>query len=751
MCSTAQEFTSPKSVKSTSSRASQSRRAALELQLLEEERQLSIARDKEFLNKKLQILQRSVDESDDEQSVTNISIRHWLNDADQLNNPPVTSVATISASQPPENSNTTTVASSNAQAARTTACTFSNFVNKAPIITSNIPSNLNTTVGFNPATNSVAFVNRVDPQHENRSTALPSNLPQTTFSGSPFNITQPHLAFAETRPHHAQTHSITTGINNTQTSHLLNSTLSSEQMFARHSVPKELPTFSGNAKEWPLFSATFDWSTQVCGLTDAENLIRLQRALKGEALKSVQHILVHPTCVPTVLSTLQFLYGQPERILEGIKNRIKATPQINSNRLESISNFAVTVKGLLATIQSCNLNDEINNSYLLQELVEKLPPNMQLTWGSQKLHMLKENKRANLIDFSNWIQEIGMSASVTMQNSDVHFNSKYKTQKAHVNTHNMQQKDKCPICNDSCKHATKCLKFLNADRTTKWNLVRRLNLCKRCLKIQAKNKVCECKENCKIGECQLKHHKLLHNDKTNSNTTFVQSTKEREEQNQTADKQIVNSETHLYNHHNQSEKVLFKIIPISVFGKNKCINTFAFIDEGSSVSLLDESMAKELEIDGTPHPLCLKWTGQMQRRESDSKIFNLLISGSNEKQFSIKVHTVRQLTLPSQTINYEMLCKQYPHLNNLPIDDYENATPRLLIGANHWNLGIPLEIKELSPAAPVAVRTRLGWLIYGKLGCSSNCREFFSFHICECDSSDSDLNKLVKQFFLLKD
>ena len=59
-------------------------------------------------------------------------------------------------------------------------------------------------------------------------------------------------------------------------------------------------------------------------------------------------------------------------------------------------------------------------------------------------------------------------------------------------------------------------------------------------------------------------------------------------------------------HSGEIKNVLFKIIPIKVFGNNnKTVNTFALIDEGSSISLMDESLTNELEIDGVPKPLCL--------------------------------------------------------------------------------------------------------------------------------------------------
>lgn len=68
--------------------------------------------------------------------------------------------------------------------------------------------------------------------------------------------------------------------------------------------------------------ASFEWSTSVCAFNNAENLVRLQRALKGDALKSVQQMLVYPENVQAVIQILQMLFGQAEKIINSIKKRI---------------------------------------------------------------------------------------------------------------------------------------------------------------------------------------------------------------------------------------------------------------------------------------------------------------------------------------------------------------------------------------------------------------------------------------------
>lgn len=288
----------------------------------------------------------------------------------------------------------------------------------------------------------------------------------------------------------------------------------------------------------------------------------------------------------------------------------------------------------------------------------------------------------------------------------------------------------------------KCLKYLLLDRSDKWDMVRVHQLCKHCLH---KHKgICRKRVRCGMEGCEYFHHSSLHR---YSASTHIPEKETSKSANSLADsnnnKDVVNS------HSAEINSILFKIIPIKVHGSEGCVDTFAFIDEGSSISLMDESVSRELKLNGVSNPLCLRWTGGIERAERDSKKVNISISGTNLKRLNLELCTVSNLNLPTQSMDYDLLSQRYCHLRNLPIKSYKDATPTILIGLNHFNLGIPRNIREGSRKEPVAACTKLGWIVYGTVAGKQKSNMHLNFHVCDCSVACDELERLVRSFYSL--
>ena len=131
--------------------------------------------------------------------------------------------------------------------------------------------------------------------------------------------------------------------------------------------------------------------------------------------------------------------------------------------MKTLTCFAINARNLISTITASNLYDELNNSSLLFDLIQKLPPSYQMKWANQKMMLVNQNKKPNLSEFDKWIFNIGITASsITVGHCTNKTNKDKTNKKAYLHSHN---KRVCFVCNNNnCKSVTSCKTFLSLDR-----------------------------------------------------------------------------------------------------------------------------------------------------------------------------------------------------------------------------------------------------------------------------------------------
>ncbi|GBP02981.1 hypothetical protein EVAR_69129_1 [Eumeta japonica] len=505
------------------------------------------------------------------------------------------------------------------------------------------------------------------------------------------------------------------------------------QLAARQAIPRDLPNFHGDPEEWPLFVSSFENSTSVAGYSHAENLIRLQNCLKGRAKELVKSKLMLPTMVPEIIQTLRMYFGRPEHILERVIEKARQLPP-PKDRLESMIDFALAVKNIYSTMETCKMESHMNNPMLVKEFVGKLSSQYKLNWA-----MYPKDHRIPIVKtFSDWIFQIADAASSVVSAIPAAKN-------ANINTHTeaRQFQLKCYVCEGEHKVSV-CGEFKQLSLQRKWDVVKKNNLCRLCLN-KHKGK-CFVKKECGANGCKIKHHRLLHNYNDESDPVHIK---------QNTTMQSNNTSSEMINSHSttqQTQSKIFRILPIRLHKKNGFINTYAFLDEGSSVSLIEKEVFDLLDIDSVEQSLCLKWTGNTTRQENSSLKASIDISNVyNGDTFKLKsVYTVKNLGLPRQTLNMEDMVAKHPYLQGLPIQSYKNIRPSILIGLNNWSVAVPLKIREGPWNQPIATKTRLGWSIQGNSG-HPNQEEWLNIHHCDCEKRYNELHNMVKKNFNIEE
>lgn len=245
-----------------------------------------------------------------------------------------------------------------------------------------------------------------------------------------------------------------------------------------------------------------------------------------------------------------------------------------------------------------------------------------------------------------------------------------------------------------------CEKFISAKYSKRKLLARRLKLCYLCLE-RHNFKTCKSTKVCGIAKCSIRHHKFLHNPHYK-----VVRNESREEENSATDSSNVVAAT---SNNISCSKVIYRIAPITLHGNGKFFDTYAFLDEGSALTLLDDDVAKFLDLSGELSPLCLRWTGNVTRMEAESSVVSVKVSSRmDDQQFVLSnVRTVSNLGLPNQTLDEKLIMSQQ-HLKDLPILLYKGAQPKILIGLNNCKLGITQKVRYAPESSLVATKTVLG-------------------------------------------
>ncbi|XP_058816404.1 uncharacterized protein LOC131679685 [Topomyia yanbarensis] len=534
--------------------------------------------------------------------------------------------------------------------------------------------------------------------------------------------------------------------------------LNRSQLAARQAVPKELPDFNGDPEDWPLFWSMFNSSTQMCGFSNEENMLRLRKCLKGQALESVRCRLLHPSNVTGVMSTLKMLFGKPEALIHAITLKIRSLPPPDMDRLETLINFALSVENLCATIEACEVEDFMYNAALRYELIAKLPSQLKLDWAKHS----RQLQSPKLSDLSAWLYLMAEDASSVLatapaqrrprfgRKEDRYLNlhadnqsspdaspSRSQQQQTHVQRRPHEVNKECDLCDGSCSSLVKCETFQGLNYDARWSAVKERRLCKKCLRRH--NGTCRLQKECGTNGCRYMHHPLLHKPSLTVRSATQQSQIERK----------------CYLHQTQSNDILFRIVPVTLHGPNTEVQTYAFLDDGSELTLIEEGLACQLQLKGQIKPLCLKWTGGTRRVEEKSQMVDLSISATNNhhKYQLSGVRTVEELKLPHQTLIMKELEQKYAHLKGLPIDTYYHAIPRIIIGLDNTTLGHTLKGREGGANEPVAIKTRLGWTVYGSCNPNYSTSQFINHHSlqarhCDC-KSDEELHKFMKEYFLL--
>ncbi|XP_041974007.1 uncharacterized protein LOC121729533 [Aricia agestis] len=506
---------------------------------------------------------------------------------------------------------------------------------------------------------------------------------------------------------------------------------------------QELPPFAGHSTGWLGYRAAYYETEEMFSHT--ENTMRLRRSLKGAALEAVESLLISQPEPRAVIQALERRFGRPDTLAMGEIQKIKALGRLSDSPRE-LCIFANKIANVVATLETLKKVHYMFNPELVKSIVEKLPPILRNKWYDFAAR--RKEDTSDLKKMTLFLNEEAdkCSAYALPEETEPHPERPQRRRLERAFATEVSGRKRCPMCQNE-HHLTECKQFLGTPVNERWNIAKKNRICFQCLRSNHRRGGCGAKR-CSVNGCGMAHHRLLHHSRPPADQQQPTAPPQAMEAGEAATVEIVSSTNCL-----QERQAFLKVAPVTVFGKNSTrIDTYALMDDGSTVTLIDEDLAELLHLDGPRHDMWVQGLSDTKKYENSKKVSFKIRGRHCKEEYGVgSARTVKKLLFTPQKIRKEDL-HDCAHLRGL--EDhlmYENARPRILLGQDNWELLLALETKTGRRNQPVASHTRLGWVLHGYRSSHTQTIAFCGHTVAKKEEKTEDnMENMMKRFFDLE-
>ena len=468
-----------------------------------------------------------------------------------------------------------------------------------------------------------------------------------------------------------------------------------------------LKTFEGDPATWPEFIQNFKNRVHMKETYDnCTRMDQLLSVLRGEAKRAIESIGSDAIFYATALKILKKNFGNPQVVSYLKMKNVLEKPQIKPNERAALRKYHQEIKSNTIWLEMMGYNDAINSTENLAKAVKRLPQYLR-----QKLYAYMESKKnqtMNLIEFEKWLESRlhqyfnPVADIIAIQENNMYYkarNSNDRIKTNQVSIVNQINKISCWLCQGEHK-IHQCKRFIDSSIDSKKQIVIKQKLCWNCLAKGHRINECKSTTTCRQPNCGQKHHTLLHQTKDNcgDNANFIQAV----------------SQNNQVRCAKERQRTYLQVIPIVISHNDKSFYTNALLDSGSDSTLLEEDLAKKIDLQSDAAKLTIE-NALLATKSVTSGLVNFQIS-SNDHPNKISINgawTVPNLSIRNYSYDSKDLKQRYEHLKSIPLPFHQSKEIGVIIGSDNPDLLIQLEYKAGKKNEPYAVRTKLGWVVMG--------------------------------------
>ena len=532
--------------------------------------------------------------------------------------------------------------------------------------------------------------------------------------------------FASDVPNHSSQQASAANPPNNNNRALATNSSDTSTTFSR-SVPKLKPTiFNGNPNYWLHWYGVFVSSIHNSNMSPTEKMIHLQSLVTGPAKLMIAGYGANGDTYELALQRLRENFGNTNRIVNSFLQRLANFKPPNLAQPESYMQFSAFLLTLVDTFEQLGFVHDICSTTNLNTALAKLPDPVRLEWN--RFVIDKDYDQPSLRHLAQWFQRYAQACrdmpptGFRNQNNNNFNNSSGNAkhpsgsrfngfttngvgnQNQRFNHQGDQQNSRaqnnvnsnaCPS-GDTCGPLYKCEHFKALDPKQRKEHARKMHLCFNCLG-NHRFTDCNSKSLCRTDNCGKKHHTLLHD----PSDTYGKN----------PSKAAVNRAIACQ----RSGQSAF--VPIELSNGDKTLCTYAFLDSGSCVTLLLDSVATQLGLDvNKKHSLPISGYHETKSVQVTSVDVQIRPYKSTSTPMTLDdVLTVDENNLaPVDIFQLNAMCNNFPHLKHVKYPDLNDNSISLVIGNNNPEYH---EIKNTvygPKNVPWAIETLLGWTCTGR-------------------------------------
>ena len=202
---------------------------------------------------------------------------------------------------------------------------------------------------------------------------------------------------------------------------------------------------------------------------------------------------------------------------------------------------------------------------------------------------------------------------------------------------------------------------------------------------------------CDVNGCGKPHHRLLHRPYKNEDQ-----------------KQNVENVDEVSNLSSMKSSGVLPVVPVTIGSGSKTLKAFALCDSGASLSFVDESLMKALNLTG--QQVELNVAGIHGKSDISSKRLRVRIGDQDGKvKEDIMAYSHPDVNAGNRTYNLKKLKEENPHLSVLKDSTINLKDVKVILGQDCYHLHRAIGYRKCGKSKPWAVLTKLGWMLSGPL------------------------------------